>query len=125
MVAVVGLTVAVVILATDSDEVSSTSSARPMESIRYDGGPEEGTRGIVPAQQPSARYDGGPEEGTADIARPFAPAAFDANPIESAPGVRYDGGPEEGTRGIVTASAPSARYDGGPEEGTALSGSRP
>ena len=35
MIAVVGLTAAAVILATDSDEVASTSSARPIESIKY------------------------------------------------------------------------------------------
>jgi hypothetical protein len=35
---------------------------------RYDGGPEEGTRGgatsVQPQTAPGARYDGGPEEGT-------------------------------------------------------------
>jgi hypothetical protein len=115
LIAVAGLTVAVVILATDSNEVSSTSSARPIESInygsgvvnpstgypsatirpdspgtRYDGGPEEGSRGVVPATQsnvaPTTRYDGGPEEGTADVAPPQAEA-----------GARPDGGPEEGS----------------------------
>ena len=115
LIAVAGLTVAVVFLATDSDEVSSTSSARPIESInygagavnpstgypsatirpdspgtRYDGGPEEGSRGAVPALQsnvaPTTRYDGGPEEGTADVAPPQAEA-----------GARPDGGPEEGS----------------------------
>jgi hypothetical protein len=115
LIAVAGLTVAVVILATGSNEVSSTSSARPIESInygsgvvnpstgypsatirpdspgtRYDGGPEEGSRGVVPAPQsnvaPTTRYDGGPEEGTADVAPPQAEA-----------GARPDGGPEEGS----------------------------
>ena len=115
LIAVAGLTVAVVILATDSNEVSSTSSARPIESInygsgvvnpstgypsatirpdspgtRYDGGPEEGSRGVVPAPQssvaPTTPYDGGPEEGTADVAPPQAEA-----------GARPDGGPEEGS----------------------------
>jgi hypothetical protein len=96
MIAVVGLTAAVVILANDSDEVPSTSSAaKPIESINYgnstyvnpstgypsatirpdspstrlDGGPEEGTRGAAPARTPDARSDGGPEEGSADVAR--------------------------------------------------------
>jgi hypothetical protein len=35
---------------------------------RYDGGPEEGTRGAVPEAwtdtSPATRYDGGPDEGT-------------------------------------------------------------
>ena len=115
MIAVAGLTAAVVILANDSDDVSGTSSAKPIDSInygsgavnpstgypsatirpdspgtRYDGGPEEGSRGVVPATQsnvaPTTRYDGGPEEGTADVAPPQAEA-----------GARPDGGPEEGS----------------------------
>jgi hypothetical protein len=145
MIAVVGLSAAVVILAIDSDEVSSTSSAKPIESINYgnstsvnpstgspsarlrpdspstrlDGGPEEGTRGVVAARQPGVRFDGGPEEGSAALTQRSAPATFDPNSIKSAPGVRYDGGPEEGTRGLLTAPrSPSTRYDGGPEEGT-------
>src|SRR5919106_95867 len=106
LVALVGLTVAVVILATDDDVNTSGGSATALDGLsatermrvealsnlspaqlgaafghatgvqpgtRYDGGPEEGTRGVVPARQPNvdaspgARYDGGPEEGTADV----------------------------------------------------------
>jgi hypothetical protein len=141
MIAVVGLTAAVVILVNDSDEVSSTSSAaKPTGSInygdskyvnpstgyptapfpqreapvqnrtgdsRYDGGPEEGTRGAVPARQPGVRYDGGPEEGSADVSasqprvtqsQAFPGLASEANRAQ-ADERRYDGGPEEGTRG--------------------------
>jgi hypothetical protein len=108
MIAVVGLTVAVVILANDEDSDTTAGSASaaqlsapgPTGDTRYDGGPEEGTRGVVPARQPGVRYDGGPEEGTAALIQRSAPATFDPNSIKSAPGVRYDGGPEEGTRGI-------------------------
>ena len=96
MIAVVGLTVAVVILATNPYGGGATSarSAAPV---------------ITPAQTaPGTRYDGGPEEGTRGLS--VAP---------SSPGTRYDGGPEEGTRGVLAApSSPSSRYDGGPEEGT-------
>src|SRR5919106_888423 len=56
---------------------------------RYDGGPEEGSRGLHTAPiAPDTRYDGGPEEGS-------------RGPLTShvAPDTRYDGGPEEGTRG--------------------------
>jgi hypothetical protein len=132
MIAVAGLTAAVVILANDSDEVSSTSSATPIESInygsgyvnpstgypsattrpdspgtRYDGGPEEGTRGAAPARTPDARHDGGPEEGTADVSasqprvtqsQAFPGLAREATAAQ-ADEPRYDGGPEEGTRG--------------------------
>jgi hypothetical protein len=86
MVAVIGLSVAVVILATDdapspaappatsssadsaSTGLGAPSHTRDVASLRngrrYDGGPEEGTRGIVVTQPPTIRYDGGPEEGS-------------------------------------------------------------
>jgi len=75
MIAVVGLTSAVVILATDDDPDTSTATATqvsapsPAGSTRYDGGPEEGTRGALSSGAasnavPGSRYDGGPEEGS-------------------------------------------------------------
>jgi hypothetical protein len=93
LIAVAGLTVAVVILANDSDQVSSTSAAKPIESIRYGdfnpatGRPESAgsirsdrsareqdlrhlrAGGVArqPNVAPDTRYDGGPEEGTADV----------------------------------------------------------
>jgi hypothetical protein len=105
MIAVVGLTAAVVILATADDRDTTVGSASqatapsPAGSARYDGGPEEGTRGIVAARQPGVRYDGGPEEGTAALALAPAPAMLAPSPSDSRPGVRYDGGPEEGSAG--------------------------
>jgi type II secretory pathway pseudopilin PulG len=74
MVAVLALSAAVVILANDDDEVNTATKAAPAvqqqvqtpAGTRFDGGPEEGTRGL--ASQASApattRFDGGPEEGT-------------------------------------------------------------
>ena len=128
MIAVVGLTAAVVILATNDNRDTSASSATQVSApgpteTRYDGGPEEGSRGVVPAQPPTTRYDGGPEEGTAALTQRSAPATADPNSITSPPGVRYDGGPEEGSRGALasdahTTAAPGTRYDGGPEEGS-------
>src|SRR5215207_10385935 len=73
MIAVVGLTAAVVMLATNDDRDTGAGSATqlsapgPAGSTRYDGGPEEGSRAVAPAQPPSSRYDGGPEEGTAAL----------------------------------------------------------
>ena len=73
MVAVLALTAAVVILANDDDELSSATKAAPVvqqaqtaPGTRFDGGPEEGTRGLASqAQTPAVtRFDGGPEEGT-------------------------------------------------------------
>src|SRR5829696_6529905 len=92
MIAVVGLTAAVVILATNDERDLSASSATqrsapgPTGSIRYDGGPEEGSRAVAPAQPPNTRYDGGPEEGTRGALSLGAPS-------NAAPGTRYDGGP--------------------------------
>jgi hypothetical protein len=73
MIAVVGLTVAVVVVADDDGgsaaNVSSQALTTPASpgTTRYDGGPEEGTRGPAAAATPresATRYDGGPEEGT-------------------------------------------------------------
>ena len=129
MIAIVGLTAAVVILATAAERDTGASSVAQRSapgqagSSRYDGGPEEGSRGVVPAQGLSTRYDGGPNEGTAALTARAAPATGEPNSINSPPGVRYDGGPEEGTlRALSTAPASDdvsgTRYDGGPEEGS-------
>jgi hypothetical protein len=102
MIAVVGLTAAVVVMATDDDASPATAgapvivSAPGPEGIRYDGGPEEGGASLrsvpAPAPAPATRYDGGPEEGSSGSlvsgATPETPA-----------GIRYDGGPEEGSAG--------------------------
>ena len=75
MIAVVGLAAAVVTLATNDHRDSANgptthlSAPGPAGSTRYDGGPEEGTRGALSPGAPSnavpgTRYDGGPEEGS-------------------------------------------------------------
>jgi hypothetical protein len=103
LVAVVALAAAVVILANDDDEVDRASTATPAvipqpqspAGTRYDGGPEEGTRGAVSipqTQAPVSRYDGGPEEGTRGA------TSF---PQTQAPVTRYDGGPEEGSHAPI------------------------
>ena len=130
MIAVVGLTAAVVILATNEDRDTSANSAAqpsapgPTGNTRYDGGPEEGSRGIFQAPRPGVRFDGGPEEGTRGVLS--SPARANAVPAQ-----RYDGGPEEGTAASLTKrsapatfdpnsikSPPGVRFDGGPEEGS-------
>jgi hypothetical protein len=117
MIAVVGLTAAVVIVANDGDEVAGTTSAQPIESINYGGfNPATGRPDSAPlprheyplqSRTGGTRYDGGPEEGTrgAGPAQPrvteqqaFPGLARQANGAQS-DGRRYDGGPEEGTRG--------------------------
>lgn len=74
MIAVVGLSAAVVILATDDRDAGAGSAKQVsapagLSSTRYDGGPEEGTRGAVTPRAssdvaPGTRYDGGPDEGS-------------------------------------------------------------
>jgi hypothetical protein len=95
MVAVVGLTTAVVIVANDGDEVASTSSAQSAPAT------------VQPALPDGLRYDGGPEEGTRG-----------AQTAPLAPGTRYDGGPEEGSRGVAPTQSPKTGQGDGPVEGT-------
>jgi hypothetical protein len=81
LIAVAGLTVAVVILANDSDESAGTASAPPIGSINYGGSN---------SVNPSTGY-------------PTVPFSRLAQPQSAIDGTRYDGGPDEGTRGAVRA----------------------
>ena len=76
LIAIVALAAAVVILANDDDvKVSAQPNAHQQQILppgtRFDGGPDEGTRGIAAAQAaptaPGTRFDGGPDEGTRGI----------------------------------------------------------
>jgi hypothetical protein len=89
MLAVAGLTIAVVILAGNGSAPTSAASAG--------GRTESATQFRVPSH--AADHGGAP---VPDLRA----------------GRRYDGGPEEGTRGVVVPAASSTRYDGGPEEGS-------
>jgi hypothetical protein len=107
MIAVVGLTVALVIVADDGDEITGTTSARPIESINYGGfNPATGRPHSAPlprdAALPARKLDGVTD------------------------GIRYDGGAEEGTRGIRQSSAASpAQVYVNPSTGYAGTGSEP
>jgi hypothetical protein len=128
LIAVLGLTGAVVIVANDSDELVQST---PAPAIEYGGTGATGVPQSAPLPQrrldgavdtaPAPRYDGGPNEGGADI----TPGVN----LPARPGAaRYDGGPNEGSAD-VTMSAPigqstvlsqaGPRYDGGPNEGNA------
>ena len=75
-IAVVALAAAVVVLASNNGHTGTiagpaTPIITPVQkssgsaTTRFDGGPEEGTRGVLPAQRSAnTRFDGGPEEGT-------------------------------------------------------------
>jgi hypothetical protein len=150
MVALVGLTIAVVILANDDTEVQPAQSveaapvvpnasslpayptpevADPSNNRAYSGAaPTRKLDGStdVPSPAPVApgtRYDGGPDEGTRGI-QSGSGVTVNVNPSTGLPGTRYDGGPDEGTRSPLTSRiAPGTRYDGGPDEGTRGPGS--
>jgi hypothetical protein len=110
MIAVTGLAAAVVIVANDGDEFAGTTSANPVGSINYGGfNPATGRPESAPLPQSesqapvgSTRYDGGPEEGSRgpvkDYSQNSATGDIARIPTQS-PDTRYDGGPEEGTRG--------------------------
>jgi hypothetical protein len=113
MFAVIGLTAAVVILATQEDQVTSGGSASQVSTPAQ---PQSLPRAVdtpsprayigaidAATTRPATRYDGGPEEGTLDL----APAAQTNS--------RYDGGPEEGTRGQLKSIAPSDEANSGPQ----------
>ena len=74
MAALIASATAVVILANDEDQVNSAAVSKSAPAAqqqlpagtRFDGGPEEGTRGLAaqPTSPVTTRFDGGPEEGT-------------------------------------------------------------
>ena len=97
VVAIVALAAAVVILAGDDDPVSVSAQ------------PNAHQQQILP---PGTRFDGGPDEGTRGIQ--VAP------PEQLAPGTRFDGGPDEGTRGPGSywqTSDPRTSYQPVPDQG--------
>ena len=68
MIALVGLAAAVIVLATDDDSapartavpasVAPSNATQSIGTTRYDGGPEEGTRGIIRPVEPVSHYNG-------------------------------------------------------------------
>ena len=74
MAALLASSAAVVILANDEDQVNSAAVSKSAPAAqqqlpagtRFDGGPDEGTRGLAaqPQSPLTTRFDGGPEEGT-------------------------------------------------------------
>jgi hypothetical protein len=68
LIAIVALAATVVILANDTDtrvSIAPKSAQVLQPGTRFDGGPDEGTRGIqADVLPPGTRFDGGPDEGT-------------------------------------------------------------
>jgi hypothetical protein len=79
LIAIAALSVAVVILANDNDNAKTSAQPAAKAAVvkqqdlpagtRFDGGPDEGTRGISTghALPPGTRFDGGPDEGTRGV----------------------------------------------------------
>jgi hypothetical protein len=134
LIAVIGLTATVVIVANDSDEAAVSTSTPAPATIEYGGTGADGVPQDAPLPQrrldgavdtaPAPRYDGGPNEGSADLT--LTPP-IGASSVLSQAGPRYDGGPNEGSADIqfrgskasVTPQTGTPRYDGGPNEGSA------
>jgi len=71
LIAIAALAATVVIVANDDDDatISAQPNVQQQQTLppgtRFDGGPDEGTRGIQAAPvAPGTRFDGGPDEGT-------------------------------------------------------------
>ena len=74
LIAIVALAATVVILANDADKPASSApisaqaqaAQQQAPGVRFDGGPDEGTRGISTGAglPPGTRFDGGPDEGS-------------------------------------------------------------
>lgn len=135
MIAVVGLTVAVVIVANDGEQVSSTSAAKPAEANRYGdlirppAGPTPApsrTRGRWPSRRtpattavPKEGTRGAPSSGAASSAAPRHPLR--RRPEEGTAALTKR--PTSATLDPTSIDGPRGeRYDGGPEEGTRGSG---
>jgi hypothetical protein len=131
--AILGSVLVIALLAWDSDENSTPATQANTPQTRFDGGPNEGTRGAVTrASSPTTRFDGGPQEGSrGEIVSQtsYVPVvkSFDRGPRagsigeppsratglaahvplrpSQAPSVRFDGGPNEGSRGTVTSQS--------------------
>ena len=106
LVAVCALAAALVIVATDDEQASiAPKSATVLPESNAALQPDQ----ALPA---GTRFDGGPDEGTRGIQA--------APPAELAPGTRFDGGPDEGTRGPQSyweSSNPRSSYEPTPNEG--------
>jgi hypothetical protein len=114
LIAIVALAVTVVIVANDDN--SAKVSAQPQAAhqqapgTRFDGGPDEGTRGLTNAAQGFKARAGGPR------LIPMGPRVSSEPQAaqQQAPGTRFDGGPDEGTRGLTSAPEASTARAGGP-----------
>jgi hypothetical protein len=115
MIGLVGMAIALVIVANDDNEAGPTSAveAAPV-TPQFPAYPTPSPEAVNP--QAGRSYQGPAPtrrlDGATDV----------PNTAPVAPGTRYDGGPDEGTRGPLSVNPSTGyatpRYDGGPDEGT-------
>jgi hypothetical protein len=89
----------ILVLAGDDSPTPGTEESAPQATHQPSApqvGPYPSAGSLSPTLRPGTRYDGGPEEGTRG--RFIAPAEGSLS-VPPFPDTRYDGGPEEGTRG--------------------------
>jgi hypothetical protein len=123
MIAIVGLSVAVVVVSSDdapskSDVIATGKFApakNPPGATRYDGGPEEGTRGAASVSSAPVPTVAPPPSSIVAASQ----AEYEAM-RKAQPNTRYDGGPEEGTRGSTQSGSDNSTS--GPEP---FGGARP
>jgi hypothetical protein len=134
LIAVAGLTVAVVILANDSDEASSTSAAKPLGSINYGNSrylnpsTDGGSRYLNPSTDGGSNYlnpstDGGSNYLNPSTGSPTVPfRQLDHPPQSRIDGTRYDGGPNEGSADVTPAQPQATQQQAFPGPAGAITG---
>jgi hypothetical protein len=63
LAAAVALAIPTYLVIQNDGSAASYNGAAPASGLRFDGGPDEGTRGEILSQD-ALRFDGGPDEGT-------------------------------------------------------------
>jgi hypothetical protein len=116
MIGLVGLAIALVVVADDDNESASTGAVQAVPAAP----PLEQTLPAYPTPAPEAVSPGSDRSYSGPAPTRKLDGATDTAPVAPlAPGTRYDGGPEEGSRGAIAEPvAPGTRYDGGPDEGS-------
>jgi hypothetical protein len=96
----------ILVLAGDDSPTSGTETSVPQATHQPSAlqvGPYPSAASVSPNMRPGTRYDGGPEEGTRGA---FIAPTDGTLSVPPFPDTRYDGGPEEGTRAPLTEPAP-------------------
>jgi hypothetical protein len=103
LIAVAGLSAAVVIVANEDDDIAGTTSASQSEAINYGGfNPATGRPDAAPLPQVEAQAPAGTSRDGGGPVKDYSQNSATGEVAPTTPqvsGTRFDGGPEEGTRG--------------------------